>query len=103
MNVYPELKKIAGLNQRIRELHKKLVDKIDMDDLEIESAHLVSGCSVRNGQLWKNGGKITNCRMVDDDYYCDQHTGYCEDDYYGTLYFGTNVPGQYVAVPFHTY
>lgn len=38
--------------------------------------------------------------LVDDDYYSDHHKGYWEDDFYGFLYFKTDVPGQYVRIHF---
>lgn len=100
MNIYPELKKIAGANEKISKLIEKLQSKIDCDGLMLENAYLVSGCQEKNGHLYQGGGRLDNSGLVDDDYYCCQHTGYCEDYFYGTLYFKTNVPGQFVAVPF---
>ena len=49
--------------------------------------------------LYQGGCRLDN-GYAEEDYYCCQHTGYCEDCYYGTLYFKTDVPGQFVAVPF---
>lgn len=103
MNVYHELKKIAGLNQRIRYLSERLVDKIDTDELDFTSARLICGCSEKNGHLYQNGVRLDNGGLVDDDYYCRQHTGCCEDDYYGQLYFKTDVPGQFVEISFGYY
>ncbi len=100
MNIYPELKQIAGANEKIKRLAKKVGEKIDCDGLMLESAYLVSGCKEKNGHLYSEGCRMDNSGLVDDDYYCNQHTGYCEDHFYGTLYFKTNVPGQFVAVPF---
>ena len=100
MNVYPEIKNIAGKNDAISRLAATLEEKIDCDGLFLKDAYFVSGCKEKNGHLYKNGNQMDNGGLVDDDYYCDQHTGYCEDDYHGTLYFKTNVPGQFVAVPF---
>lgn len=100
MNIYPELKKIAGANDKRERLANKLLEKIDVEGLEFERAHIINGCSEKNGHLYIDGMRLDNSGLVDDDYYCNQHTGYCEDCYYGTLYFKTNVPGQFVAVPF---
>lgn len=100
MKIYPELKKIAGRNESVKRLGEKLSEKIDCDGLCLESAYFITGCKERGGHLYKDGGRLDNCGLVGDDYYCEQHTGYCEDDYHGTLYFKTNVPGQFVAVPF---
>ena len=100
MNIYPEIKKIAGKNEAIKRLGEKLSEKIDCDRLIWESAYFVTGCKERGGHLYKDGKRLDRNGLVDGDYYCTQYTGYCEDDYHGTLYFKTNVPGQFVAVPF---
>lgn len=100
MIIIPELKKIASLNDKIKRLVYIVGEKIDTGGLGIECAYLVSGCSVKGNHLYKDGDRLDNCGLTDDLYYCDQHTGWCEDDFHGTLYFKTDVPGQYVAVPF---
>lgn len=100
MTIIPELKKIAGLNAKIKRLAEIVGEKIDADGLGLESAYLISGCSAKGKHLYKDGHRLDNCGLTDDLYYCDQHTGWCEDDFHGTLYFKTDVPGQYVAVPF---
>lgn len=100
MIIIPELKKIAGLNVKFKRLVENVAEKMDIDGLDIASAYLVSRCTVKGENLYKDGRRLNNSGLVDDLYYCDQHAGYCEDDFYGTLYFKTDVPGQYVAVPF---
>ena len=100
MTIIPELKKIAGANVRVKRLAEIVGQKIDADGLRMEDAYLISGCSAKGNHLYQDGGRLDNSGLVDDLYYCDQHTGYCEDYFYGTLYFKTDVPGQYVAVPF---
>ena len=100
MKIIPELKKIAGLNDKINHLAKIAGEKLDLDGLELASAYLVSGCSARGKHLYKDGHQLDNYGLTDDLYYCNQHQGYCEDSFCGTLYFKTDVPGQYVAVPF---
>ena len=100
MKIIPELKKIACLNDKIKRLVGIVGKKIDADGMGLESAYLISGCKEKNGHLYQDGGRLDNSGLVDDVYYCNQHTGYCEDCFYGTLYFKTDVPGQFVAVPF---
>ena len=100
MIVMPEIAKIAGLNAKIKNLAGKLEKKMDTDGLDWQSAYLVDGCKERNGHLYRGVAMLDNDGLVDDLYYCDQYTGYLGDDFYGTLYFKTNVPGQFVAVPF---
>lgn len=100
MEIIPEIKKIAGFVSAISNIAERLKEKIDTDGMDYERSYLVSGCKEKNGHLYQHGDRLDNCGLVDDLYYCSQHTGYCEDDFYGTLYFKTNVPGQFVAVPF---
>lgn len=100
MIIYPELKKIAGLTAAIDGLAKKVSIKMDLDGLDFHSAYLIEGCKEKGGHLFRRGVRLDNSGLVDNMYYCDQTTGYLEDDFYGTLYFKTNVPGQFVAVPF---
>ena len=100
MRVIPELKRIAGCRAKMARLAEKAEEKLDLEGLGWQEAELISGCRVKGKHLYQNGVRLDNCGLVDDLYYCEQHTGYCEDDFYGTLYFATDVPGQYVAVPF---
>ena len=101
MKVLPEIKKIAGAVDKIDRLAEQLKE-YDFEGVEWYTARLLSGCKERNGKLYdKNDNRLDNGGgIVDDLYYCRQYTGYCEDDFYGTLYFKTNVPGQFVAVAF---
>lgn len=81
-------------------LVEKLADKLDIEGLDWSSAELISGCTERNGHLYEEGERLDKDGLVDDLYYCTQYTGYSADYFSGTLYFKTNVPGQFVAVPF---
>lgn len=100
MIIYPEIKKIAGALRKIERLSVVLAGKIDAEGLDFKNCYLVDGCREVNGHLYRFGCRLDNDGLVDDMYYCDQHAGYCEDDYHGTLYYKTDVPGQFVAVPF---
>ena len=109
MKIIPELKKIACLNSKIDYLAGVLrksayEEELEIGDaLDLRSAVIVSGLHVEKGHLYnKNGCRLDNYGLVDDLYYCWQCAGCCEDDYYGTLYFKTDVPGQYVAVRIDT-
>lgn len=105
MQIISEIKKIAAFNTKrdhwIKQL--ELRGDVDLDGLFLECARLIDGCKEKNGHLYRNGCRLDNDDHgpVDDQYYCHQMQGYCEDDFYGTLYFKTNVPGQFVEVPFH--
>lgn len=100
INIYPELKKIAGHIDAAFKLMDKLSEKIDTEGFDTTGIRLISGCVERDGHLYHDSVRLDNHGIQDGDYYCEQHVGYCEDDYHGILYFKTNVPGQFVAVPF---
>lgn len=105
MQIYKELKEIAELNTRIIELSNQMQIKgIDLDGLNLERAEFVKNCVEENGHLYnKDGCKLDNSGLVDDEYYCEQHQGYIEDDYYGTLYYATDEEGTFISVPFNCY
>ena len=103
MNIYPEIKQIVELNEKITQLIEKLSSQLDVDGCDFNDAYFVKNCEEINNHLYDSeGNQLDNDSygLIDDDYYCCQYTGYCEDDFYGTLYFKTDVPGQFVAVPF---
>lgn len=95
MNIYKEIKEIAKCNSKIKRLADKVNEKMQTDnfscnDIEWETARLVT----------MSRKDLEKLDLVDDDYYSEHHRGYLEDDFYGWLYFKTDVPGQYVKVHF---
>ena len=101
MNVIKEIEKIAKLNNQVNDLISKICKEIDADGLDFRSAYFVEGCVEKAGHLYdKDGHVLDNGGLVDNNYYCEQHTGICEDDFYGTLYFSTKTKGLFVAIPF---
>ena len=100
MVIISEIVKIAEMNEKIKYLAKKLEEKIDTYGLCLENAYFVYGCKEQCGHLYYDGRQLDNEGLVDDQYYCYQVAGYCEDDYHGFMYFKTKIPGKFVAVPF---
>lgn len=102
MNTYNEIKRIAEINNARIEFVNNLVEKgLETEGIDFEGAYFVRNCVEENGHLYDyDGNRLDNSGLVDDDYYCCQHTGYCEDDFYGTLYYATDEEGVFVAVPF---
>lgn len=77
MNIYPEFKKIAGKNAAINRLAGALRDKLDCDGLDFQNAQLIDGCKEHNGHLYQDSCRLDNSGLADEDYYCNQYTGYC--------------------------
>ena len=102
MPIYKEVKKIACLNAQreylINRLRASDLDELDLEGMYWEGAELVEGLSGRSDGLYEDGHMVAeNCGT----YYVAQSHGYCEDDYYGYVYFRTDVPGQFVKVYFN--
>lgn len=99
-DVYITLKmmRIARHNRERLRFEDKYKDEfedygIDLDNMTMEK------CKVVNGKLLKYDGKGNFYQVADKRdmmisrsgriKYIDQHVGYCEDDYYGTIYTKT--------------
>lgn len=101
MNIYHALKTIAENNEIREKTTAQLSEQIDIEGYDLSRAKLISGCSEKNGGLYdKDGDRIDNSGLVNGDYYCYQLTGYMEDDFFGTVYYATDVPDTFVAIPF---
>lgn len=100
MKIFPEIKKIAIDIDEIRRNIEKLEEELGVDGLEYQEAYLLSGCREENGHLYQGGMRLDNFGLVDDSYYCEQHSYFFEEGFHGALYFKTDIPGQFVGVPF---
>ena len=94
-----QLKKLAKLNARQNRLMDQINKREDVDahDLCLELAELITGCVERNNRLYRDGILLGK---DEGEYYCWQYQGYSEDSYYGFVYFKTDVPGEFVEIPF---
>lgn len=96
MKIYKEVKKIACKVAQVDCLIKMIAEKLDdVEGIDWHNARLIDGLTVKGKYLYEGSSRIAE---EADDYYVNQWTGYCEDDYYGYLYFKIDVPGQYVKV-----
>ncbi|MCQ2744565.1 MAG: hypothetical protein MJ230_07225 [bacterium] len=100
MKVYKELEEIARMNAKIADAVNRLEKDGDWDGLDIQCAMLIDNCVERNGHLYRGDRQLDNYGLVDDEYYCEQYSGYCEDDFHGSLYFATDTKGLFIEVPF---
>lgn len=105
MKIIPELKQIVDHKTAIID-HKaaiyQLVERLEADpslgthDLRFEDAHLVCGCQERDGHLYRGSRQLDNDGNgpVNDLYYSRKRGSS------GCVYFKTEVPGRFVAVPY---
>lgn len=98
MPIFKAAKRIACLNAQLARHVELISQEIDADGIEWYSAELVSGLTVRDGELYSGDLPVAEWG---DEYYVNQTQGFFyADDYCGWLYFRTDVPGQYVRVHF---
>lgn len=101
MKVYEELKIIAEDNRKRAGLIESLGEKIDLEGYDLCRANLFTGCTEKDGRLFDAAGKrLDNSGLINNEYYLYQRTGYLEDDFYGTVFYATNEPGSFIAIPF---
>ena len=95
MKIFKEIKKIAQLNDKKHRLIELIKEKYgDMaDGVYWDTAHFET-LNKEDVQEFRKSGNET------EDYFVTQSTGYLGDDFYGHLWFKTDVPGQYVKVYF---
>lgn len=93
MKIFKEIKKIALKQAQIEALKKELSKKIDIDGIQWDNIEFVT-LDKEDIEHFKTTNGVT------EEYFVDQWTGYCEDDFYGYLYFRTDTPNVYVKVYF---
>lgn len=90
-----EIFKIASLQDKINKilLRRQVAEEFDdMTYFKVEGFErncVEQNCLLydRNGNYLAEGSKSDPTGMIDDLYYVNQHSGYLEDDYYGTMYY----------------
>ena len=102
MIIHAEFRELANACDNIRATAEKLKRKIDISDMGLFEVYLCKGCTERDGHLFQDGKQLDNCGVQFNQYYLQQFHGFCEDSYYGTMYFKTTTPGEFVAVPFYS-
>ena len=83
-------------NQLKRILNRNYVYEYLSNCTDFKVLGFEKGCTEKDGYLYNSEHKIiaegehSGSFLIDDLYYVDQHTGICEDDFYGTLYYKIN-------------
>lgn len=93
MKVYKEIKEIAKCMAKLKSNVEKLGEKFETADIDWTTSEFVNLSK-------KDIEKFERTNGVTEDYYVEQHCGYCEDDFYGWLWFKTDVNGQFIKVHF---
>lgn len=85
---------------------KEIVDKIEQRNKLNEEIETWCKENLNMGGIRSNGVDITAHHAGDEQTtvngreWCEQRTGYCEDDYYGHYYWETEYPEKYLHMEF---
>ena len=99
------IKELGELNTKrnlIIENLKKIYPFEDCTDWDATGVY--TGCTVKDGCLYDSEGELLcNDGMCMDEeipYFVNQYAGYCEDDYYGTMFIKVDDDNTFVAVQY---
>ena len=99
------LKKMGDLMQQLTNI-KETLEKSEIfeDLLSWDVVDIYYNCKIKNGKLYTDKDKLlsNDGRCMDEEipYFVNQHTGYCEDDFYGTMYIRVGDLNTFVAVTY---
>ena len=116
MNVMTAKKKLYRLAQLQTELDKlknELSEEMEFEyghgfvdnilaGMEWDTEQIYYNCKIADGRLYNADGillsKNGECMSEPLGYFVNQSVGYCEDDYFGTMFFQVDDKGTFVAV-----
>lgn len=95
---------LAKINIERERLYKELHETFLEDCDYFDATQILYNCTIDDEGLKDAEGEIICCdgRCMDDPlgYFVEQWTGYCEDDYHGTMYFPVDDNGTVVVVSY---
>lgn len=99
------IKEFGELTSKLNLIKEKLSKIYPFDTLMDWGAKgIYAKCIIKNGALYdSNGGLLSKdggCMDEDIPYFVNQYTGYCEDDYYGTMFIKVDEDNTFVAVEY---
>ena len=117
MNVKTAKKKLyhlAMLEKKAAQLHRELEEEMELENgydlcdnplcgLDTwEISDILTDCKVENGVLYNADGKLLSrdgrCMKDPFGYFVNQSVGYCEDDFYGTMFVDVDGKGTFVKI-----
>lgn len=99
------LKKMGDLMQQLANIKETLGKSEFFEELSSWGVVCIYyNCKIENGKLFTNKGELLSDdgRCMDEEipYFVNQHTGYCGDDYYGTMFIRVGDLNTFVAVAY---
>lgn len=103
------LMRIARHNKIRMKFEEKYDDVFKFYEGELLEYMTLVKCYERNNKLYEKTKELKECEVASnpdrDDFglyeYVHQHCGYCEDDYYGTIYTKTPFKNRWLKRGFH--
>lgn len=78
---------IAKLQKELEILKERISEEFE-DVCGWDVIAILEGCTEKDNCLYDSKGqKLAKDGLVDGKYYCNQKAGYCEDDFYGNMYY----------------
>ena len=99
------IKEFGELTIKCNLIREKLEKVYPFDELMDWGAKGVYvGCTVKDGSLYDSCGTLLSKdgRCMDEElpYFVNQYTGYCEDDYYGTMFIKVDDENTFIAIEY---
>lgn len=99
------IKKLGDLMQQMENIRETLSKSEFFEDLSSWGVvGIYYNCKIENGKLYTDKGELLsddgNCMDEKIPYFVNQFTGYCEDDYYGTMFIRVGDLNTFVAVSY---
>ena len=93
---------MAELAEETRKLHEEL--KEWLDGMSWSPEEIYYNCTIKDGILYdSNGEELSHdggCMDEKMPYFVNQSCGYCEDDYYGDMFYSVDDKGTFVKVSY---
>lgn len=98
------LKELAELNAKRNLIYEKLNEIDPFCECDWDATGVYTGCTVKDGSLYDSDGELLSndggCMDDKIPYFVNQYTGYCEDDYHGTMFVKVDDDNTFVAVQY---
>ncbi len=99
------IKELGELNARCNLIRENLRKIEPFDEcMDWDATGVYTGCTVNDGSLYDSRGELlsNDGRCMDEEipYFVNQYTGYCEDDYHGTMFIKVDDENTFVAIEY---
>lgn len=102
--ILSRLQWLVAHNERFKAVEAQLEELSDYlsDGADLEHLNVYTNCTVgEDGYLYSAiGHRLSHTKLQDDLVFVRQQVGFCEDDFYGTLYFPVDDSGTVIAVSY---